>query len=95
MNAKLSINVGRFQQLKSENIFEEKIDLKQILEIKFQKKILIPSFGELEFEVIWINSKINYYMIMINHYEQQFFEEEISISTLDQSLSYIEGRFKL
>ena len=91
MNSKLTVTVNRFQQFKLENIYNETIVLQQILELNFQRKVVIPSFGELEFEVIWINSKINYYMIMINHYEQQFYEEEMSISTLDQSLSYIEG----
>lgn len=76
-------------------IYNEIIDLKEILEIKVVKKVLVAEFGELEYEIIWINSKISYYMKMINHYEQRSLEEERSLNTLDQTIKIMEGMAKI
>lgn len=91
MDSILSIKVLRSQQLNSEIVYSESLNLKEILEVKLVRKIVIPDYGELEFEVIWINSKINYYMKLINHYERQFVTEEHSLDTLDRSLKFIQG----
>jgi hypothetical protein len=91
----LKISILRASGQKNEEAYQELVALNEILEMKLVRKVVIPDLGELEYEVIWINSKINYYMKMVNHYEKLFIEDEKGLTTLDQSLQSMEGKNSL
>jgi hypothetical protein len=91
VDSKISVEIYRKNFPNNDLLNKETISLKDILETKLVKKVLIAEFGELEYEIIWINSKISYYMKMINHYEQRSIEEERSLNTLDQTIKIMEG----
>jgi hypothetical protein len=91
VDMKISVEIYRKNFPNNDLLNKETISLKDILETKLIKKVLIAEFGELEYEIIWINSKISYYMKMINHYEQRSIDEERSLNTLDQTIKIMEG----
>ena len=72
-------------------ISSEEINLKDVFETKQKKKLLVGELGEIEFEIIYINSIVSYYMKKVTALEERLLEEERSLTTLDQTIKLMEG----
>jgi hypothetical protein len=100
LNRKISFNVNSLSQLedllriflivKDKEIFVEKISLRDILDIPANRQFTYENVN-FELNMIWINSKINFYNKEIARLETQIADSKESVDVLNNSITYIEG----
>ncbi len=68
------------------------ITLNEIFEQAVKKSYLLDEFGLLEFDIIWIPSKVNYYNRLLFENEAKKSQDDENIYILDNMIRCMEGK---
>ncbi len=77
--------------MSSDEFKSENLSLRELCERTNKKSYLLEEFGLLEFEMIWIPSKVNFYQKVLNEFEAKKAEEDEGIMILDSMIKSLEG----
>jgi len=104
LNRKISFNVNSLSQLEDlirvfliindKEIFVEKISLRDILDTPANRQYNYENIN-FELNMIWINSKINFYNKEIARLETHIADSKESVDVLNNSITYIEGNITI